>query len=265
MNVALHKTVLSRHAFRYTKEATLFVVDRVSSGVLLAQLAPGPWVSRSPEAHGAVLSALFCHLRINPPEQPVDDFAGELADSIGKRKISNVLEVGPGLLPLWEHLQPLVPEANFYALGLDGVDHCDSSRHFQYKRGDMLQGIRSFFGVEFDLILSAGVHCSGGMKYSSRESSIKMAVAAGNQSAVDLTQALSPNPYAAFLAASFWEPFISEDILFFEKTSLEQAAEVLLWNELPIKDEESLYHPLFKINFQTQPANFTVLARKRLT
>jgi hypothetical protein len=114
MDIALHKATLSRHALRYLPEASDMVVKHKGAAVLMAQHVFG----RSPNAHAALLSALFCHLRVEPHEQPVKDFKEELAVCLKKRKVENVLEVGPGSFPFWDYLQPLAPLVRFFGLGL---------------------------------------------------------------------------------------------------------------------------------------------------
>lgn len=251
MDVSVHKTELSRNAFRYMPQAGSCVVDKVGTGKWIAQHVLG----RSPQAHAALLSALFCHLRINPPDQPVEDFEGELADCLKERGIKRVLEVGPGQMPFWGYLKPLAPQLQIYGLGL-GLPGWDAG--ITYVSGDLHRGIRNYLPQEFDLILSIGVHCVGGF-VGVEDQGMRGMVAKANRSAVDLTSVLSANPYAAFFASTFFGPFSGENILMFERTCLERKTRVLFWNE---PGRGRVQYLVFKMEFETEPADFVVLARR---
>jgi len=204
-------------------QAASCVVDKVGADKWAAQHVIG----RSPQAHAALLSALFCHLRINPHEQLVEDFESELAACLRGRGIERVLEVGPGHIPFWRYLKPLAPQLQIYGFGLDLVR---SEAGIIPVNGDLQRGIRTYLSQEFDLIVSIGVHCVGGF--------------VGTQT------------------GAFFGPFSGENILMFERTGLERETRVLFWNEPGQGEEPRVQYLVFKMEFGTEPADFVVLARQ---
>jgi hypothetical protein len=261
MNVTLHRALLNQHIFKYLPEATRFVADKRPADLLLQSHLAG----RSPFAHAAVLSAIFCHLRINPPEKLVEDFEGEFATCLREREILNILEVGPGQLPFWDYLQPLFPQAHFFGLGLNLLNRRHALKGIAYHTGDLLTGVGTIFDRNFDLVISIGTHCSGGMQ-NKGELNLRDSVIRGNQSALDLTSSLSINPYAAFFASSFWGAYSKQNILFFERTALEETAEVLFWADTNEEVEPNPAYTIlsisFNMKFETKPTDFVILAKK---
>jgi hypothetical protein len=87
-------------------------------------------------------------------------------------------------------------------------------------------------------------------------------VAKGNRSAQDLVSALSANPHAGFFASSFWGPSSGENILLFERTGIEEKAEVLFWAD-PGDKKPLCQRIVFNIEFKTEPTDFAVLAKRQ--
>ncbi len=200
-------------------------------------------------AKALTLSALFAHLRVRPHDAPVANFEAELAESLEQSGITNVLEIGPQYFPFWPILKDIAPLINVFGLGLEAAEKVETDG-INYKSGNVMHGIRSFFDGSFDLIIAIGVFTRLGFTFPSSQSRV-------NQTVVDLTHSLSNNPLAALFAASYKPLKNPTETLLFRRSGLAAETNILVWHQPEI---DAGPDPHYLDKFRARPASRPRLA-----
>lgn len=169
-----------------------------------------------------MLAILFAHLGIaDHLEHDGPELENNLRLSLAG--FNSVLEIGGFRRPFLRFLAPYLPSrATLYGFGLDKT-HLQTDRNFVSRQGQFEYIGSAFPETKFDLIVSVGVFCIGGL-------ATPECFAQGKYSSLiteDLIERFSENPKAAFLASSWEGP---RDDLVYDRGEVERFSNIQFWH-----------------------------------